>query len=128
MNANQTLLDASAGLLSGVTRVLGAVSIATLLFPGELSEFFFTGVSIGVVTVVAGNIVAGIRNKIPYVTYSTDYTPIFLFSVVAATLFHDLPASQFIPTIILFIMATSITTGLVFFLAGHFKLSNMARF
>src|SRR4051794_17666277 len=121
MDVKQILLDASAGLLSGVMRVLGAVSIATLLFPGKLSDSFLTGVSIGVVTVVAG-----IRNKIPYVTYSTDYTPIFLFSVVAATLFHDLPASQFVPTIILFIMATSITTGLVFFLAGHFKLSNMA--
>src|SRR3954452_18175943 len=107
MDVKQILLDASAGLLSGVMRVLGAVSIATLLFPGKLSDSFLTGVSIGVVTVVAGNIVAGIRNKIPYVTYSTDYTPIFLFSVVAATLSHDLPATQLVPTIILFIMVTS---------------------
>ena len=45
--ANQLLLDASVGLLSGVMRVLGAVSIATLLFPGKLSRFFLIGVSIG---------------------------------------------------------------------------------
>jgi len=128
MNRKQLLLDASAGLLSGAMQVLNAVSIATLLFPGSLSEFFLTGVSIGVVTVIAGNIIAGIRNKIPYITYATAYTPIFLFSVVATTLFSELPASQRVPTIVLFIMATSITTGLVFFLVGHFKLSNMARF
>jgi sulfate permease, SulP family len=128
MNAKQILLDASAGLLSGAMRVLGAVSIATLLFPGNLSELFLTGVSIGVVTVVAGNIVAGIRNEISYVTYATDYAPIFLFSVVATALFSELPASQRVPAIMLFIILTSITTGLVFFLIGHFKLSNLARF
>ncbi|MFZ3322714.1 MAG: SulP family inorganic anion transporter [Usitatibacter sp.] len=127
-SVKQVLVDASAGLLSGVMRVLGAVSIATLLFPGRLSEFFLTGVSIGVVTVVAANLVGGIRNKIPYVTYSTDYPPIFLFSVVAATLFSELPASQFLATLVLFIAASSIATGLVFFLVGHFKLSNLARF
>ena len=87
MDVKQILLDASAGLLSGVMRVLGAVSIATFLFPGNLSESFLIGVSIGVVTVIASNIVGGLRNKIPYVTYSTDYTPIFLFSVVASALF-----------------------------------------
>jgi len=126
--AKQLLLDASVGLLSGVMRVLGAVSIATLLFPGKLSRFFLIGVSIGVVTVVAANIVGGIRNSIPYVTYSTEYSPIFLFSVVAATLFSQLPASQFVATLVLFIIASSVATGLVFFLVGHFKLSNLARF
>jgi SulP family sulfate permease len=126
--AKQLLLDASVGLLSGVMRVLGAVSIATLLFPGKLSRFFLIGVSIGVVTVVAANIVGGIRNSIPYVTYSTEYTPIFLFSVVAATLISQLPASQFVATLVLFIIASSVATGLVFFLVGHFKLSNLARF
>jgi len=128
MNPKQTVLDVSVGLLSGVMRVLGAVSIATLLFPGRLSEFFLTGVSIGVVTVVAANLIGGFRNTIPYVTYSTDYTPIFLFSVVATTLFAELPASQFGATILLFIMASSITTGVVFWLVGRFRLSNLARF
>jgi SulP family sulfate permease len=126
--ARQLLLDASAGLLSGVMRVLGAVSIATLLFPGRLSKFFLIGVSIGVVTVVAANIVGGIRNSIPYVTYSTDYPPIFLFSVVASTLFSELPGPQFVATLFLFIIASSVATGLVFIVVGHFKLSNLARF
>src|SRR6185436_15371870 len=128
MNVKQLLVDASAGLLSGVMRVLGAFSIATLLFPGRLSEFFLIGASIGVITVVAANLIGGIRNRIPYVTYSTEYTPIFLFSVVAATLFSELPASQFVATLFVFIIASSVATGLVFFLVGHFKLSNLARF
>jgi SulP family sulfate permease len=128
LNGRQVLLDSGAGLLSGVMRVLGAVSIATLLFPGDLSAFFLAGVSIGVVTVIAGNLVGGIRNTVPYVTYATDYTPIFLFSVVGAALYSGLPASQFVSTMVLFIMASSIATGLVFFLVGHFKLSNTARF
>ena len=87
MNARQVVLDVSVGLLSGTMRVLGAVSIATMLFPGKLSEFFLIGVSIAVVTVVAANLIGGFRNQIPYVTYSTDYTPIFLFSVVGTSVF-----------------------------------------
>src|SRR6185295_19196581 len=103
MNARQLVLDVSVGLLSGAMRVLGAVSIATLLFPEKHADFFLIGVSIAVVTVVAANFIGGFRNSIPYVTYSTDYTPIFLFSVVGATLFTGLPAPQFAATIILFI-------------------------
>src|SRR5476651_1438007 len=112
MNARQIVLDVSVGLLSGVMRVMGAASIATLLFPGGLSSFFLTGFSIAVATVVAANLIGGVRNKIPYVTYSTDYIPIFLFSVVGTTVFAELPAAQFVPTILLFIMVSSITTGL----------------
>jgi SulP family sulfate permease len=128
MNARQIVLDVSVGLLSGVMRVLGAASIATLLFPGELSSFFLTGFSIAVATVIAANLIGGVRNKIPYVTYSTDYIPIFLFSVVGTTVFAELPAAQFVPTILLFIMVSSTTTGLVFWLVGHYRLSNFALF
>ena len=128
MKARQLVLDVSVGLLSGVMRVLGATSIATLLFPDKLSDFFLTGVSIAVVTVVAANLIGGLRNKIPYITYSTDYPPIFLFSVVGASLFAELPAPQFAATMLLFIMASSITTGLVFWLVGHFRLSHVALF
>jgi SulP family sulfate permease len=128
MNGRQLVLDVSVGLLSGAMRVLGAVSIATLLFPEKHAAFFLTGVSIAVVTVIAANLIGGLRNRIPYVTYSTDYPPIFLFSVVGAAVFTRVPAAQFTATIVLFIMASSITTGIVFWLVGHFRLSNLARF
>jgi len=109
-------------------RVLGAVSIATLLFPSHLSQFFSIGISIGVVTVIASNIIGGLKNKIPFVTYSTDYPPIFLYSLVGAELFKTLPVKQFLPTLLLFIMLCTFFTGLVFWVVGRFKLSNLARF
>jgi SulP family sulfate permease len=128
VDLEQLVLDVSVGLLSGVMRVLGAVSIATLLFPAQMSVHFATGVSIAVVTVIAANLVGGLRNRIPFVTYSTDYPPIFLFSAVGAKLFSDLPEDQFVPTLIAFVMLGSITTGVVFLLVGKFRISNLVRF
>lgn len=128
MNSKQLVVDIAVGTLSGLMRVISAIATATLLFPPSMSKYFFTGVSICVLTVVAPNFIAALANRIPYITWSRDYTPIFLFSVVGVHLFDTLPAGQFAHAMIAFIMATSVVTGVTFYLVGRFRLTNRVRY
>ena len=120
------------GLVFGVLEVIFAISLAVLIFSGNLSEYVFTGIGLALFSIVVVNIVIAFRSSLSGIIANVQESAAVLLAGVTETITTRMPTSasseETLLTVIAAIVLTSILTGIFFLALGWFKLGDLIRF
>ena len=120
------------GLVFGFLEVIFAISLAALIFSGNLSEYVFTGIGLALFSIVVVNIVIAFRSSLSGIIANVQESAAVLLAGVTETIATRMPTSasseETLLTVIAAIVLTSILTGIFFLALGWFKLGDLIRF
>lgn len=119
------------GTITGMVEVIYALSLASLVFSGNLASFLPYGFGISLVSSVVLLISTSLTSSVSGVFSSTQDSPTVMLAVVVASLAGVLATAgetEKLATILITISITTILTGLLFLALGYFKLGKLVRF
>lgn len=121
-----------AGLVNAIINLIVAISLAALIFAGDLSGFVLNGIGLLLLGGTAALIVSGLLSSFPGTITCVQDAPAAILAVVATAIVSSLPSSttsqEKFMTVVGAIALTSLLTGLLFILLGRFKLGALMRF
>ena len=115
----------------GITEVMVALSLGSLIFSGELAPYLPYGIGMALVTAAVMMIGTSLTSRVPGVIGSTQDTSSVILAVIAAGLAGTLSAAgaaDKLTTVLVAIAATTLLTGVFFLALGFFKLGGLVRF
>jgi SulP family sulfate permease len=121
----------TSGVLMGVTEVMVALSLGSLIFSGELAPYLPYGIGMALATAAVMMIGTALTSRVPGVIGSTQDTSSVILAVIAAALAGALSAAgaaDKLTTVLVAIAATTLLTGVFFLALGTFKLGGLVRF
>jgi SulP family sulfate permease len=119
------------GTITGAVEVIYALSMASLIFNGDLAAFLPYGFGISLVSSVILLISTSLTSDVPGVFSSTQDSPTVMMAVIAASLAGMLVTSggtEKLATVLITISITTILTGVLFLSLGYFGLGKLVRF
>jgi SulP family sulfate permease len=120
-----------AGVLIGITDVVFAISMGSLIFSGELAPYISYGIGIALVTSAILMIGTSLISSVPGVISSSQDSPSVILAVIVAGLMTSLSATRAedkLATVLIAITFTTLLTGIFFLALGFFKLGGLVRF
>lgn len=120
-----------AGVLIGITDVVFALSMGSLIFSGELAPYISYGIGIALVTSAVLMIGTSLISSVPGVISSSQDSPSVILAVIVAGLMTSLSATRVedkLATVLIAITFTTLLTGIFFLVLGFFKLGGLVRF
>lgn len=127
----QLLPGLLSGTLFGVTEVIVALSLGSLVFSGGLAPYLPYGIGLALVTAVIMLIGVSLTSRVSGVIGSAQDSPAAILAVIAAGLAGALPglgAPERLATILAAIACATVLTGAFCLALGHFKLGKLVRF
>jgi len=122
----------TAGLIVGITVVSLEISLAALIFSGALAPFVARGIGFILFGAFAVLLIGAITSPIPGTMSVPQDTPAAILALVAAGITSAMPSTATLDatfiTVVVAIILTTLATGALFLIFGHFKLSGFARF
>lgn len=128
---NLFLPSLTAGLIAAIITISMEISLAALIFSGELGQFLPGGIGLMLFGALLIGIVAALTTSLPGMVAVPQDTPAAVLALVAAsiaaTMKNAQPQSVYI-TVLAAIAITTLLTGLFFLLLGWFKASAFVRY
>jgi SulP family sulfate permease len=128
----QLLPDVTAGLVSGLMTVIFAISLAALIYSGELVTWFPLGLSQALISGVGLTLVISLTSSIHKVQAGPQDSPAAILALISAQIAQILSASAsqqaVISTVLAGIALTTLSIGAVFLALGSLRLGNLVRF
>jgi len=122
----------TAGLVVGVIILTVAISLAALIFSGELAPFLSRGIGLFLFSALVMSVAVSVLSSLPGVTIVPQDSPGALIAVGAAGIASAMAGAEtperIYFTVVAAIILSSLATGLIFYLIGQFKLGNLVRF
>ncbi len=121
----------TSGLLMGITEVMFALSLGSLIFSGKLAPYLSYGIGMALVTAAVMMIGTSLTSLVPGVMGSTQDSSSVILAVIAAALVGTLSVAGVedkLTTVLVAIAATTLLTGFFFLALGFFKLGGLVRF
>jgi SulP family sulfate permease len=123
----------TAGLIATIVTISLEISLAALIFSGDLSQFLAGGIGFMLFGAFAIGIVVALTTSLPGMVGLPQDTPAAILGLVAAGISSNMGAVGAAPqavfaTVVTAIALTSLVTGLLFLLLGWFKLSGFVRY
>jgi sulfate permease, SulP family len=122
----------SAGLVIGILVISFNISFAAVLFPGDLSEFVARGIGLMLLGAMFYGIIGSLFSGLSSTSSIPQDGPVAVFSVVAvsitASLENSVSSEVHFLTVFAALILTTLTTGVFFYLIGHFNLGNLVRY
>lgn len=133
VDAKQIPIILTAGLITGIIAVVVSISLATLIFSGELSEFVPQGIGLFLFGSLAMGIVVTFLGSLPGTIISPQDSPAAVLALAAGGIAAAMTAASAAPdavyaTVLAAIILSALFTGLAFYLIGQFNLGNLVRF
>ncbi len=132
IDARQFISSITAGLVIGLIVVVLSVTLATLVFTGEMSPYITRGIGIFVFSGFVMLLVAAFFGSLPGTVIGPQDGPAALLAVTAGGIAGALAGSAAPETVFSTTMAgvilSSIITGAILLLIGQFKLGNLVRY
>lgn len=119
------------GVLMGVTEAIFALSVASLIFSGDLAPYLPYGIGMALVTSTIMLAAISLGSSAPGVTGILQDSPSVVLAVMATALVGALPAGQLadkLVTVLVAIALTALLTGAFFLALGSFRLGGLVRF
>ena len=125
--------NAVAGLISGILTVIIEISLAALIFSGDLARFVSNGIGITLFSSFVIGIVVALTSSWRGAVGVGQDIPAAILAPVAAGIAASLATTAASPeatyaTVVAVIAVTSIVTGIGFLLMGIFRLGSLIRF
>ena len=122
----------SAGMVVGIITALAQISLAVLIFSGELESFVSNGIGLFLLGSFIATIAVGLLSSYPGMVAPNEDVPAAIMAAIAAGIVGIMSASAtpeaMYLTVTAAIIATSLLTGLFFLFQGHFKLGALFRY
>jgi len=120
----------SAGLLIGVTEVIIALSFGSLVFSGELAEYKAQGLGLALMSASVICILVPLLTSAPGSIGSVQENTTIVLALLAADVSRHLvdTPNEILPTIMVALAAASVTSGVLLFLVGRFRLGRVVRY
>ncbi|HMZ07488.1 MAG TPA: SulP family inorganic anion transporter [Anaerolineales bacterium] len=119
------------GTVTGILEVIYALSIASLIFNGDLAAFLPYGFGISLVSSVVLLVGTALTSSVSGVFSSVQDSSVVVVAVMAASLAGVLVTAgdgERLATILVTISLTTILTGLLFLTLGTFRLGTLVRY
>src|SRR5688572_4377714 len=131
-DSRQVVTSITAGLVVGLIVIVFSISLASLIFSGELAPYLSRGIGLFLFGGLSMSIVVTFLGSLPGTGIGPQDGPAALIAVAAGGITASLagaadPDSIF-ATVVAAIIICSFVTGLTFFLIGQFKLGNLVRY
>ncbi|MEL7352405.1 MAG: SulP family inorganic anion transporter [Cyanobacteria bacterium P01_A01_bin.116] len=120
----------TAGVVSGLMVVIYSISIAMLIFSGQLAPFISTGLGFIFLNAIFIAPFVAFTNSLPGAIADPQDVPASILAVMASEIVVQFPndASASLPTVMMAISVTAFLVGSAFFLLGTFQLGHLSRF
>jgi sulfate permease, SulP family len=132
LGLHRLLRDVVAGAVIGALMVVTSVSMAALVFTGELEAFRGNGIGLALIGTALTGLVVTLLSSRPGVTAQTQDAPAAILAVVAAAMVATLPIAgapiMGFMTAVALIATTTLATGVAFLLVGRFGLGRVVRY
>lgn len=128
---NILLPSITAGLLATVVTISLEISLAALIFSGDLSQFLSKGIGLMLFGAFAMGLVVALTTSLPGTIGLPQDTPAVILALVAAGIaagMKNSPAGSIYVTVVTAIAITSLLSALFFLLLGWFKASVFVRY
>ena len=129
---SQSLLpDLTSGVLMGITEIIFALSLGSLIFSGELTVYLPYGIGMALVSAAVIMIGTSLTSRVPGVIGTTQDSPAVILAVIAAALAGTLSAAGGqveLATVPVAIAVSALLTGIFFLALASFKLGRLVRF
>ncbi len=126
------LPDLFSGLVSGALTITLSISMAALIFSGDLSVHLPAGIGMALVGACIVGAVVALKASFPPTIAAPQSAPSVIIalgvSYIAGGTSVVGSAEQIFPTVFVFIATTSLLTGLFLFTLGRFHLGTLIRF
>jgi SulP family sulfate permease len=119
------------GVVMGITEVIYALSVGSLLFSGDLTPYLFRGIGVALTTATIMLIGISLGTSIRGVTGSLQDSPAVLLAIIVSSLVATLPLADTgarLTTILVSIAVVTLATGMMFLALGILKLGSLIRF
>ncbi len=131
-DSRQIVTSITAGLVVGLIVIVFSISLASLIFSGELAPYLSRGIGLFLFGGLAMSIVLTFLGSLPGTGIGPQDGPAALIAVAAggitASLAGTADPDSIFSTVVAAIVICSFVTGLTFFLIGQFKLGNLVRY
>ena len=121
----------SAGLVTGLVNVILCISLAALIFRGDIAPFTANAIGFILLGCTASVLITGFFSSYKGSISTSQDTPAAILAVMAAGIMESMgsssPHDKFV-SIVAAVAITSILTGIFFILLGQFKLGSLVRF
>ncbi|UCC87923.1 MAG: SLC26A/SulP transporter family protein [Anaerolineales bacterium] len=126
------LSSLTAGLVIGVLTTVFTISLAALIFAGNLSSFVSHGVGLALLGATIAGAVITLFSSYSGIIAAPQEAPAAILALVAAGIANTMPAGATLEatflTVVAAIAVTSILTGALFLVLGKFELGGLVRF
>ncbi|MEB3359845.1 MAG: SulP family inorganic anion transporter [Synechococcales bacterium] len=130
--SGQIFSDITAGLTTGVISVFSAISLAVMVFSGDLDSFISLGLGITLLSNLIIRAVVALRSSFAGAISNPQPEQMVILALMAASISQHLPASAspdtLLATVIVAIALSSLLTGLLLVLLGAFQVGNLVRY
>ena len=122
----------TAGVVVGLITIIMEISLASLLFSGDLSGYLTRGIGFLLFGSMVVLVIGSLTSQMAGIIVVPEDTPIVLLTIVAAGISLSMPAAassgDLFITVVAAIVITSILVGLAFLVMGVFKLGRLIRY
>jgi SulP family sulfate permease len=129
---SQLLAVLAAGLVVGIITASVEISLAVLIFSGDLAGFVSSGIGLFLFGSLIATIVTGLTSSYAGVISVNQDVPAAIVAVMATGIASSMSTSatpdEMYLSVVAAIIVTSLLTGLVFMFQGYFKLGALFRF
>lgn len=122
----RTLLAFTVGCVSGLTVVVGEISLATVVFSGPLAPYAAQGVGLVLFGSFAGCLVIALTSGFLGAVSAPPVPTLIVLAVIGGAL--ALEGDALFATMVAIIVLCAFATGLIMLLIGRFGLTNLVRF
>ncbi|MFQ5929659.1 MAG: SulP family inorganic anion transporter [Acidobacteriota bacterium] len=132
MRPNNWVPDLFLGLSSGALTVTQSITMAALIFSGELSAHLPAGIGMALIGACLVGAIVALKASFPLTIAGPQSVSSVIIalsvSAIAASLSSVGSSEQIFPTIFVFVVLTSLLVGLFLFILGRFHLGTLIRF
>ncbi|MDE0178555.1 MAG: SulP family inorganic anion transporter, partial [Gammaproteobacteria bacterium] len=124
--SKRTLLAVTVGLVSGVTVIVGEISLATLIFSGPLAAYTSEGVGLVLFGCFVACLVLALTSGFKGAVSAPPVPTLIVLAVLAGAL--TVEGEALFATMVAIVVVCALATGLCTWLIGRFQLANLIRF
>lgn len=121
----------TAGLIAAIVTISMEISLAALIFSGDLSQFLPGGIGLMLFGAFVIGIIVALTTSLPGTITVPQDTPAAIVSLIGAAIALGMKGAEpnsIYATVLATISITSILTGIFFLLLGRFKASGFVRY
>ncbi len=124
----RVLVDVFAGLIAGAFVLSFTLSLAALIFSGDVVRYLPAGIGVLLVSSFVLGIAIALRSSFRPITAAAQDNTGVILAIVAADIQRAAAGADVLATVIAALALTSVLTGATFYLLGKFRLGKLVRF